>query len=482
MASVTVQKWTTAGACGGQVRHIYREAEHYKNTDIKKDGQAWMLGTGEDCRAAIRQTIAEIDERQPPLRKKKDRKTVAELCIPAPREGMDEKTCLRFFAAVCEELEKKYHVCGGAIHADEVHDYIDPTDKQVHTSRLHFHALIVPETNKGLNMKSWLTKNRFRELNALCDRVCTQELGFTFVDGSKSRSRGTVEKMKEESAIEAARQLPALQQAAQAAQASREAAERAAEAAKIDKKRVEAAKAALEHQTQESRDSAAKAAQEARESRQAADAAIARADKERQKATKIEKESADRIHAAAQEIQLAFPAGCDRADYLEEKEVKTGLLQKETVTVARRPAAVMAAVEKAQAAAAGLRDLDAVKQENKILREKLRDAEQELAELRADQERLQVLDAVELARENPYIREQLEYRRIGMATDDLTLTPAQAVQALRTLDKLDKIDAKAQGYDRIMQTARQRPDLRVALEKTGLIKKQIHQRDWGLTR
>ena len=180
MASVTVQKWTTAGACGGQVRHIYREAEHYKNTDIKKDGQAWMLGTGEDCRAAIRQTIAEIDKWQPPKRIKKDRKTVAELCIPAPREHMSEKDCLRFFEAVYGELyEKGYHVCGGAIHGDEVHDYIDPSDKQVHTSRLHLHILVVPETaGKGLNMKSWLTKARFRELNALCDRVCTRELGF----------------------------------------------------------------------------------------------------------------------------------------------------------------------------------------------------------------------------------------------------------------------------------------------------------------
>lgn len=440
MASVTVQKWTTAGACGGQVRHIYREAEHYKNTDIKKDGQAWMLGTGEDCRAAIRQTIAEIDKWQPPKRIKKDRKTVAELCIPAPREHMSEKDCLRFFEAVYGELyEKGYHVCGGAIHGDEVHDYIDPSDKQVHTSRLHLHILVVPETaGKGLNMKSWLTKARFRELNALCDRVCTRELGFTFVDGSKSRSRGTVEKMKEESAIEAARQLPALQQAAKAAQASREAAERAAEAAEIDKKR--------------------------------------------QKATKIEKESADRIHAATQEIQRAFPAGCDKSDYLEEKEVKTGLLQKETVTVARRPAAVAAAVEKAQAAAAGLRELDAVKQENKVLREKLRDAEQELVELRADQEHLRVLEAVEQAQADPYIREQLDDRRIGMTVDDLTLTPAQAVQALRMLKRLDETNAKAQGYDRIMRTAQQRPDLHIMLEKNGLIKKKEYQRDRGLIR
>lgn len=484
MASVTVKKWTTAGACGGQVRHVYREANTYKNADIKKDGQAWMLGTGDDCRAAIRQTIAEIDKQQPPKRIKKDRKTVAELCIPAPRERMSEKDCLRFFEAVYGELyEKGYHVCGGAIHGDEIHDYIDPSDKQVHTSRLHLHILVVPETaGKGLNMKSWLTKNRFRELNALCDRVCTRELGFTFLDGSKSRSRGTVEKMKEESAIEAARQLPELQAAAKAAQVSREAAERAAEAAKIDKKRQEAEKAALERQTQESRETAAQAAREARESRQAADAAIAKADRSRQEATKIEKESADRIHAAAQEIQRAFPAGYDKGDYLEEREIKTGLLQKETVTVARRPAAVMAAVENAQAAATGLRELDAVRQENAKLREKLRDAEQELVELRADQERLQVLDAVELAREEPYIREQLEYRRIGMATDDLTLTPAQAVQALRILKRLDEMDARAQGYDCIMQTARQRPDLRAELEKSGFIKKQVHQRDRGLTR
>lgn len=483
MASVTVQKWTTAGACGGQIRHIYREAGAYKNVDIQKDGQTWMLGTGDDCRAAIRQTIAEIDAQKPPKRLKKDRKTVAELCIPAPREGMDEDTCLRFFAAVCDELEKAYHVCGGAVHADEVHDYIDPGDGKVHTSRLHFHALVVPETgDKGLNMKSWLTKARYRELNALCDRVCRRELGHPYQDGSKSRSRGTVERLKEKSATEAARQLPELQAAVRAAQADREAAEKAAAIAKDDKKRQEAAKAALERQTRESQQAAAKAAQEARESRQAADAAIAKSDKKRQEAAKIERESADRIQAAAQDIKRAFPAAGKKEDYLEEREVKTGLLQRETVTVARNPAAIMTAVEKAQAAAMGLREMDAIRQDNAALRDRLRDATAELVELRTKQERLQVLDAVAQAWDDPYIREQLDDRRIGMSVDDVALTPAQAVQALRMLDKLDKLDAKAQDYDRIMQAARQRPELRTALEKTGLIKKQIHQRDRGLTR
>ena len=93
-----------------------------------------------------------------------------------------------------------------------------------------------------------------------------------------------------------------------------------------------------------------------------------------------------------------------------------------------------------------------------------------------------MLEAVEQAQADPYIREQLDDRRIGMTVDDLTLTPAQAVQALRMLKRLDETNAKAQGYDRIMRTAQQRPDLHIMLEKNGLIKKKEYQRDRGLTR
>ena len=61
MASVTIQKWSTAAACGGQVNHIYRTREHYGNQDIDRASADHneMAGTAEEARARIRETIAQ---------------------------------------------------------------------------------------------------------------------------------------------------------------------------------------------------------------------------------------------------------------------------------------------------------------------------------------------------------------------------------------------------------------------------------------
>ena len=213
MASVTITKHTVQSACAGQVRHIYRENEFYSNADISRpaagepDPNVYLsVGkrTGGDAvRQRIHALIADIDTRIPPKRIKADRKTVAELCIPAPREGMSRKEASDFFEATLKELQSdktlQCHIAGGAMHADEVHEYTDPTDKQKHVSRAHMHLLVVPETEKGCNMKSWLHKGRYRQLNELLDRVCERELGYKYQDGRQSQSRGTVEVMKQKS-------------------------------------------------------------------------------------------------------------------------------------------------------------------------------------------------------------------------------------------------------------------------------------------
>ena len=70
MASVTIQKWSTAAACGGQVNHIYRTREHYGNRDIDRAlaDRNEMAGTAEEARARIRETIAQVDAATPPKR------------------------------------------------------------------------------------------------------------------------------------------------------------------------------------------------------------------------------------------------------------------------------------------------------------------------------------------------------------------------------------------------------------------------------
>lgn len=285
MASVTIQKWSTAAACGGQVNHIYRTREHYGNTDIDKSLADYneMAGTAEDARTRIRETIARVDAATPPKRVRADRKTIAELCIPAPRAGMNDEDARRFLTAACMALVDApgMHVVGIGLHGDEVHEYVDPDSKSRVQSRLHVHVLVVPDVpGKGCNMKSWLTKARYSEINRLMDKVCMKELGYSYQDGTKSRSRGDVERVKAESLRAEAAELTA----------------------KIDNLRHEAAE--LDKARQRACQDAARATQEA-------DRAIARA----RAAERAQRQS----EAAQRQSEALTKAAEQRADELQEE-------------------------------------------------------------------------------------------------------------------------------------------------------------------
>lgn len=276
MASVTIQKWSTAAACGGQVNHIYRTREHYGNKDIDATLADCneMAGTAEDARTRIRETIAQVDAATPPKRVRADRKTIAELCIPAPRAGMSDQDARRFLTAACVELMQvtNMHVVGIGLHGDEVHEYVDPDSKSLVQSRLHVHVLVVPDVpGRGCNMKSWLTKSRYRELNQLLDRVCERELGYSYQDGSGQRSRGDVERMKQRSLQAEAAELTA----------------------KIDTMRQEAAR--LDAIRQQARLDAARATQEADRATTRAKAAeqAQRRSEAAQKASEMQLEAAE---------------------------------------------------------------------------------------------------------------------------------------------------------------------------------------------
>lgn len=280
MASVTIQKWSTAAACGGQINHIYRTREHYGNQDIDRTlaDRNEMAGTAAEARARIRDTIAWVDSVTPPKRVRTDRKTVAELCIPAPRAGMSDQDARRFLTAACKELVDApgMHVVGVALHGDEVHEYVNPDSKTRAQSRLHLHVLVVPDVpGRGCNMKSWLTKARYGEINRLMDKVCKRELGYPYQDGTKSRSRGAVEAVKIASQRAEAEEL----------------------AAKIDNLRHEAAE--LDKTRKKARQDAARATQEA-------DKAVARAkaaEQAQRQSETAQKRSEARTEAAEQRLK-----------------------------------------------------------------------------------------------------------------------------------------------------------------------------------
>lgn len=292
MASVTIQKWSTAAACGGQVNHIYRTREHYGNKDIDATLADYneMAGTAEEARARIRETLSRVDAETPPKRVRANRKTIAELCIPAPRAGMSDQDARRFLTAACMELVRTpgMHVVGIGLHGDEVHEYVDPYSKTRVQSRLHVHVLVVPDVpGKGCNMKSWLTKSKYREINQLLDRVCKRELGYSYQDGTKSKSRGDVERVKAESLRAEAAELTA----------------------KIDTLRHEVTE--LDKTRQKARQDAARAAQEANEATARAKAA----ERSRSVSEAAQKHSEAQAEAAERRLEQIQ----ERADELREE-------------------------------------------------------------------------------------------------------------------------------------------------------------------
>ena len=202
MASITIQKHTLKSASGGQISHIYRTHKNYSNKDINPELTKYNLyiGNSEQAKAGLRQRIAEVDEILPPQRKRKDRVVTVSYVAPMPEGDYTREQVKAFFTeltkGLCEEFGKE-NFYGGAIHFDEVHEYTD-VDGTKKMSRPHLHLLAVPFVEgKGINGKDFLKKETYSKVNAIADKVCQEMFGKPYQDGSKQRSRGTVEQLKE---------------------------------------------------------------------------------------------------------------------------------------------------------------------------------------------------------------------------------------------------------------------------------------------
>ena len=152
----------------------------------------------------LKTRVEEIDKTEPPKRIRKDRVTMCAFEVPVP-EGLPPEKEQQFFKIAYMEITR---MCGGAhnvtplkIHRDEVHDYIDPVTKDVKHSRVHAHCIGIPYVKgKGVNCKTFTSRQALQDLQKRIDDRCQQEMGIRFLDGSRQRSRGTVEDLKRVSA------------------------------------------------------------------------------------------------------------------------------------------------------------------------------------------------------------------------------------------------------------------------------------------
>jgi hypothetical protein len=219
MASVTITKHDIGSVSSGQLNHLYRTHDNYSNADIdiSKSGQNIPLGgcqSADDARRRLQERIAAVDAVLPPKRRAKNRVVAVEYCVPAPREDMTEDEQIRYLKQAYHALERKFgkdNIICGVIHVDERHTYTD-VDGQ-HTSRVHLHIIGVPFVpSKGINGKQFLQRKTYNEVNQVMDDVCQQMYGYAYRDGTKQKSRGSVEQLKQ--AGENAREYEITQKAA----------------------------------------------------------------------------------------------------------------------------------------------------------------------------------------------------------------------------------------------------------------------------
>lgn len=121
--------------------------------------------------------------------------------VPVPK-GLPEDKTEAFMGRVHEILCNRYgaeNVVSFSIHRDEKHKYIDPDTKQTEESRDHAQGIILPEADGSLCAKKVLSRKNMISLNDEIDRMSRAEFGLAFVDGSKRKSRGSVDHMKNES-------------------------------------------------------------------------------------------------------------------------------------------------------------------------------------------------------------------------------------------------------------------------------------------
>ena len=192
--------------CDGEER---MEANH-SNIDIDKSKTSGNMQGDLDYAAPCQkysERIAFLDAK-PGANKRKDRVICFGLNVPAPKDlkPEDEKA---FFLAAIKIIINQYgenNIIQYYMHQDEKHAYIHAETGERCMSRSHLQCYVVPEHNGKLNGKWFSSRANMVKLNNSIHRMAQEQFGVMFMDGSKRKSRKTVEQLKNESAYLAIQQ------------------------------------------------------------------------------------------------------------------------------------------------------------------------------------------------------------------------------------------------------------------------------------
>lgn len=211
MASVNFEKFKAAQQVKAMFRHCDEEKRletNHSNIDINKSATPNNMQGNLDYNAACRRyddRIAFLDS-QPGANRRKDRVTCFGLNTSAPKDlkPEDEKA---FFMGVLEIIKNQYgedNIIQYYVHRDEKHEYINAETGEQCMSRAHMQCYVVPEHKGKLNGKWFSSKSNMIKINNAIHKMALEKYGVMFMDGSKKKSRKTVEQLKNESTYLAA--------------------------------------------------------------------------------------------------------------------------------------------------------------------------------------------------------------------------------------------------------------------------------------
>lgn len=206
MASVNFEKFKAAQQVKAMFRHCDEEKRletNHSNIDINKSATPNNMQGNLDYDAACKrydERIAFLDSK-PGANRRKDRVTCFGLNVPAPKDlkPEDEKA---FFMDALEIIKNQYgedNIIQYYMHQDEKHKYINAETGEQCMSRSHMQCYVVPEHKGKLNGKWFSNKSNMIKLNNAIHKMAQEQFGVMFMDGSKKKSRKTVEQLKSES-------------------------------------------------------------------------------------------------------------------------------------------------------------------------------------------------------------------------------------------------------------------------------------------
>lgn len=205
MASVDWMKYKTAADVKARLRHDCQDTrentKQHQNPHINKALTGTNTGVWteyKEARERFEKRLAEVTDGKTV---RKDAVRGVGFNIPAP-EGLTPDKEDAWFARALDIMGERYgleNICCYTIHRDEVHDYYD-TEKQAWCkSRVHAQGILVPEVDGSLCAKKVTARGRMMALNEAIDQMSRDEFGLAFMDGTKRKSRGSVEVMKAKS-------------------------------------------------------------------------------------------------------------------------------------------------------------------------------------------------------------------------------------------------------------------------------------------